>query len=249
MAADENPTPQEPKQKSQEGWPIGGQLGVSERFFPDFILREAIAALAIFGILLTITVLFPAPLEPEADPTSHSYLPMPDWYFYWLYQLLKYFPSWLRWGAIVVPLILVIILGALPWLDRSRKRRPLQRPVWFAISIVVVLGLIGLTFQAWFDHKAEVAAAGGQPGEVTNASGQQLYAQYCASCHGDKFQGGVGPALDKAGTFMTAEGIAAKIQDPSTLMPPNETPKMPKLPLSSDQAQAVAQYILQSTSK
>ena len=39
---------------------------------------------------LCLTVAHPSPLERMADPTDAGYIPLPDWYFLFLYQLLKY---------------------------------------------------------------------------------------------------------------------------------------------------------------
>ncbi|MFL6558128.1 MAG: cytochrome C oxidase Cbb3, partial [Bacillus sp. (in: firmicutes)] len=64
--------------------------GKTEAFWPNFLLKEWMIG-AVFRVgFLCLTVAHPAPLERIADPTDTGYIPLPDWYFLFLYQLLKY---------------------------------------------------------------------------------------------------------------------------------------------------------------
>ena len=64
--------------------------GKTEAFWPDFLLKEwMVGAVFLIGYLI-LTVAHPSPLEGPADPTDTGYIPLPDWYFLFLYQLLKY---------------------------------------------------------------------------------------------------------------------------------------------------------------
>ena len=70
-------------------------------------------------------------VDPPADPGTHSFVPRPDWYFYFLFYLLRIFkwPESVFLGTIGVPTIALVLLLALPFLDRRSVRRPSARPV------------------------------------------------------------------------------------------------------------------------
>ena len=80
------------KQKKQNG----------EYFWPDSIAKDAIVSLMIFMLLLGLAIFAGVPSEPPANPSDTSYIPRPEWYFLWMFQLLKYFPGKLEgsrsWG-------------------------------------------------------------------------------------------------------------------------------------------------------
>ncbi len=102
-------------------------------FWPDIILEDALVAAAVFLGLLLLTVLWEVPLEPRADPTNAAYVPRPEWYFMFLFQLLKVFPGHLEWvGVIAVPAVGVLLLLLLPFYDRHPRRLPRVRPVALA---------------------------------------------------------------------------------------------------------------------
>ena len=73
---------------------------------------------------LCLTVAHPSPLERMADPTDAGYIPLPDWYFLFLYQLLKYSyasGSFTVIGAFIMPGIAFGALLLAPFLDRGQK--------------------------------------------------------------------------------------------------------------------------------
>ena len=73
-------------------------------FWPDQILKDAIACLAVLLAVVTLTVYFRgAPLGPPADP-ANEFPARPEWYFLFLLQLLKYVPAF--WGAVLIPAFL-----------------------------------------------------------------------------------------------------------------------------------------------
>ena len=63
--------------------------GKTEAFWPNFLLKEWMVGAVFLIAYLILTVAHPSPLEGPADPTR-AYIPLPDWYFLFLYQLLKY---------------------------------------------------------------------------------------------------------------------------------------------------------------
>src|SRR4030067_3572305 len=80
-------------------------------FFPDVLFKDAIVSLVVFLILVGLAYFLGAPLEERANPADTSYTPRPEWYFLFLFQLLKYFPGNLVViGALVLPGFFVLLL-------------------------------------------------------------------------------------------------------------------------------------------
>ena len=107
-----------------------------------------------------------------------SYTPRPEWYFLFLFQLLKYFPGSLEViGVIVLPTLALLLLMALPFLDRGPKRTPSKRPWVIGVTALGFVGVIVLTVLSVLEAPAP---SEGTPGDVTAA----LYTENCAGCHG-----------------------------------------------------------------
>src|SRR5512146_1630146 len=92
-------------------------------FFPDIIFKDAVITLVVVIILVALAYFWGAPLEDRANPADTTYTPRPEWYFLFLFQLLKYFPGNLEViGVVVVPGIVFALMIALPFFDRGPKR-------------------------------------------------------------------------------------------------------------------------------
>jgi len=149
-------------------------------FFPDAIYKDAIISLLIFLVLIGLAFFVGAPLEERADPADTTYTPKPEWYFLYLFQLLKYFPGNLEViGVIVIPTIAVLLLFGLPFLDRSSRRHFTARPIITAITAVGVIGIVGLTVVALLEAPPPAEIAVGDPTAV-------LYTENCSGCHGSR---------------------------------------------------------------
>jgi len=87
--------------------------------------------------------------EDEADPGTTSFTPRPDWYFYFLFYLLRIFkwPDTVVLGTVGIPTILLIVAILLPFLDRRPERRPLHRPVAMVTLVVTALAMGVLTYK------------------------------------------------------------------------------------------------------
>jgi mono/diheme cytochrome c family protein len=148
-------------------------------FFPDTLFKDAIAALIIFIILIALSYLIGAPLEEKANPADTTYTPRPEWYFLFLFQLLKYFPGEFEFlGVVVIPTIAIILLGLLPFLDKGPKRHFMNRKIILAAVFLSAVGIITLSALSILETPA--------PSEP-NEGGDQiaaLYTENCASCHG-----------------------------------------------------------------
>ncbi|UCF60856.1 MAG: c-type cytochrome [Anaerolineaceae bacterium] len=147
-------------------------------FFPDLIFKDAIVSLAIFFILLALAYFIGAPLEERADPADTTYTPRPEWYFLFLFQLLKYFPGQLEViGVFVIPTVVLILLIALPFIDRHPRRHYRHRLGVAIVTSVGVIAVVGLT----------VLSIREAPPPAETAQGDQtaaLYLENCAPCHG-----------------------------------------------------------------
>lgn len=164
------------KQEYLEGYKKAKEKGVP--FFPDILYKDAIVSLIVFLVIIGLAYFIVAPLEERANPADTSYTPRPEWYFVFLFQLLKYFPPQLEViGVVVIPTLAIILLFLLPFIDRSSKRYFSSRPVIIGITVALIVGGIFLTVQSYLEAPPPVEAA---IGDKTAA----LYLENCAPCHG-----------------------------------------------------------------
>ncbi|MBE3595106.1 MAG: c-type cytochrome [Candidatus Carbobacillus altaicus] len=187
--------------------PYSEYPGKTEPFFPNFLLKEWMAAVVFLGAFMVLVVSHPAPLEATpADPNDTSYIPLPDWYFLFLYQFLKYFPSGTAvWGAVIIPGFFALLFLLAPWLDRKPDRRPSKRPIATSLMLIVVAGIVFLTYEAVVQHKAQVEAmeasaaqhaqqaapapAPQDQGTTATFDPEAAYMQSCSACHGQDLAG------------------------------------------------------------
>jgi mono/diheme cytochrome c family protein len=147
-------------------------------FFPDVIFKDVVISLIVFLTLAALAYFAGVPTEPRADPADTTYTPRPEGYFLFLFQLLKYFPGNLEViGAVIIPTIVIGLLVALPFIDRSPRRHFLNRPVTSLAGAGVLTGVVVLTVLAVREAPPPQAAA-----EVDEAAA--LYSSNCAACHG-----------------------------------------------------------------
>ena len=75
--------------------------------------------------------------EGKANPAVAVTEPRPEWYFLFLFELLRIFKSpWeLIFATIIIPTILMVLLIVWPFLDRGRDRRISRRPVGMAFGL------------------------------------------------------------------------------------------------------------------
>ncbi|MFC4387649.1 c-type cytochrome [Gracilibacillus marinus] len=191
--------------------------GRTEPFWPNFLLKEWLVGAVFLVGFLCLTVAHPAPLEKIADPTDTAYLPLPDWYFLFLYQLLKYkfaSGSFFVLGAIVIPGLAFGALFLAPFLDKGKERRPHKRPIATSLMLLSFIAVFWLTYEAASHVNWEEKAANNKPewpSEVeidTSHPGYAAYENSCLQCHGGELEGG--PA---APTLIGVEYTAEEIMD------------------------------------
>jgi mono/diheme cytochrome c family protein len=165
------------KQEYLERYTQAKKKGVS--FFPDIIFKDIVISLIVFIVLIALAYRFGAPLEERANPADTNYTPRPEWYFLFLFQLLKYFPPELEViGVVVLPTLAILLLFVLPFIDRSPKRHYLNRLGIMSITAGMGIVVIVLTILSIRETP---------PPAEEIASGDQIAALYtinCSQCHG-----------------------------------------------------------------
>lgn len=178
--------------------------GKTEAFWPNFLLKEWMVGAVFLVGYLCLTVAHPSPLERIADPTDTGYIPLPDWYFLFLYQLLKYSYASGPYnviGAFIMPGIAFGALLLAPFIDRGPERRPSKRPLATGFMLLAIASIFYLTWESVVNHDWEAAKAQGKiVKEVAidkEADGYKIMEQQtCLTCHGENLQGGpAAPAL------------------------------------------------------
>ena len=116
-------------------------------FFPHYVLGEMIAWYFVLALLIVLASIFPAGLEEKADPLQTPAHIKPEWYFLFLYQMLKVVP---RTVGVLAPILGLPILILLPLIDRNPEVRPRKRLFAILLGLVVLAGIVGLTLWGWF---------------------------------------------------------------------------------------------------
>ncbi len=188
-----------------------------EPFYPNAIIKDALVALFIFLLLVALSAFFRAELQAPADPSDSSYIPHPEWYFLFLYEMLKFFPGDLVIvGVIVLPAIVFLILFLLPLLDRGRERHPRKRPAIMALLTFAWTIIVGFTLLAFISTPPQTettpAVAGLNRQQVD--AGQAAFVETCSGCHGQYGEGGPNPS--KPGSVIppiSSKGFLAAFTD------------------------------------
>jgi len=190
-------------------------------FFPYAVAKDSIMACVVLLSIMGMSIIFGAELGPKADPTTTTYVPRPEWYFFFLFELLRVIkPSVLvPLATIGVPTILMILLILVPFIDRGPERRPERRPVAMATAVFVISAMAYLTY---------LGAAAGSPNQID----LQVPAQYeagklvaaqsgCLACHkiGENGNDGPGPHLTDIGAKLLPGAIERTLDNPTAPMP------------------------------
>ncbi len=199
-------------------------------FWPDQILKDAIACLAVLLAVVALTVYFKgAPLGPPADP-ANEFPARPEWYFLFLFQLLKYVPAF--WGAIIIPAFLGLWIFLQPFIGASRPGHQLNIGFWWTL----IAGSVALTLLAFSEdranmrHSAALEEANWQADRVISIvekqgippegavsllrkdrqnRGRVLFAAQCASCHRYNGHDGRGYPVDDMQSAPELAGFAS----------------------------------------
>jgi menaquinol-cytochrome c reductase cytochrome b/c subunit len=113
-------------------------------FFPKQVLYDLYVSTALLIACIVLSYATPAPLSEPANTATIDYVPRPEWFFFFYEQMLMFFPGYalISFGAVVIPTIFILLLFALPWLDRSPHYSAIKRPFATIIGILVIVTVI-----------------------------------------------------------------------------------------------------------
>jgi menaquinol-cytochrome c reductase cytochrome b/c subunit len=157
--------------------------------------------------------------DDPADPGTINFVPRPDWYYYFLFYLLRIFkwPDTVILGTIGIPTIALILLLALPFIDLRGERRLSRRPVAVVAAILVVITMGVLTYKGatakealgseLVGHVDKWAKDEGFQNNRQAIAGAKLFAvSGCLNCHVYEGDGGQNLGAPE----LTAEGAKNK---------------------------------------
>jgi mono/diheme cytochrome c family protein len=226
-------------------------------FYPFAMLHDTIMSLVVVCVIIGLAVVwkYTTPgnhhtieagwlgklYDAPADPGTINFVPRPDWYFYFLFYLLRIFkwPPTVVIGTVGLPTVLLIILLLIPFIDVRPERRLSRRPVAIVASILVVISMGVLTYKGATAKEAlgtELVAkvptwakTEGFTGNPQAIAGAKLFAVAgCLNCHTYLGDGGTNlGAPDLSAEGAKNRGIAFQIkhlQNPSSVSPGSPMP-------------------------
>jgi len=136
-----NPTGIDVKKNSNETMP----------FHPYMVMKDLLALLLFIIVFLWFVFFAPNVLgHPdnyiEANPLVTPAHIVPEWYLLPFYAILRAIPS--KLGGVIFMFSAIFILMLLPWLDTSKVRSAIFRPIykkffWLLVFVVILLGYLG----------------------------------------------------------------------------------------------------------
>ena len=223
--------------------PISVQTGSDVVFFPSHVLKDTLLVSAVFALLITAAIMFPASLDEIANPSDSQYVPRPEWYFLSLFELLKYVPGSLEPVATIgIPGAVVCVLFLLPFVDRDHDRRPFsaaRRRFTVAVA-VLALGAACLTALGLRDMPARVDLSQWGPRALAGHALTTGAESGCGTCHVDG-----GPAAELSATRITRdeEWLLSHVTDPAAIAPGvRASSELARPQMTRLQAQAIAAY-------
>jgi menaquinol-cytochrome c reductase cytochrome b/c subunit len=218
-------------------------------FYPYAMFHDTVMSFVVVSVIVALAVIWkytvpgdhtstkPGLLGPlytdKADPGTTNFVPRPDWYFYFLFYLLRIFkwPDSVLLGTVIVPTIAMMLLLALPFLDVSRERRPLRRPVAMVAAVLTIISMGTLTYKGatakeslgteLVGQRFQWAAKENFTGNKDALEGARIFAlSGCTNCHtylGAGTSNAGAPDLSSIGKTSNrgVGGFATYVSDPS----------------------------------
>src|ERR1700754_2471543 len=190
-------------------------------FFPYAVAKDSIMMVFVMAVIITMSIVLGAELGPKADPTTTTYVPRPEWYFFFLFEVLRVIkpPELTPVAAIGIPTICMVLLLLLPFYDRSPERRPERRPLATTAGCLTIAAMAYLTF---------LGATGGSPTEIDmkvapqyEAGKEVVAGSGCLACHklGENGNNGPGPELTHIGARIPRAAILRSVEIGPGIMP------------------------------
>ena len=189
-------------------------------FFPYAVAKDGLMACVVMVVIIAMSIILGAELGPKADPTTTTYTPRPEWYFFFLFELLRVVkpPSLVFLATIGIPTLCLVLLLLLPFYDRNSERNPLRRPIATTAGIATIAAMAYLTV---------LGAIAGSPTDIELATSPQYEegraitaSSGCLGCHKIGENGNtLGPNLTEIGARLGPDAIARTLVNPTPPMP------------------------------
>ena len=217
------------------------ESGTRYPFYPNHLFVETVTAVFVLLVLVLLTLYWQAPVEEIADPSDTTFVPRPEWYFLFLFQLLKYFKgAFLVVGAVIIPLAASLLLLLWPFLDRGEETRLSKRPRSLALGICSLLAMIALTVLSVVEdaeHRMDLPLIT----EQHLIEGEDIFNRFCILCHSMNGKGGfMAPEMTQVGGRINRVRIERVIMEPQLV---SQTTIMSLIPLSADERHAVSAFL------
>jgi menaquinol-cytochrome c reductase cytochrome b/c subunit len=221
-------------------------------FFPHAMFHDTVMSLVVIVIIIVLAIvwhetangtqagLLGKEYDDKADPGTFSFVPRPDWYFYFLFYLLRVFkwPDSVILGTVGIPTIGLVLLLAVPFFDTRTERRLSHRPVAVVASILVVISMAVLTWkgatasESLASENVKKVPSWVQQNKLPAAAlpGAKLFAEIgCLNCHSYLGTGGGyagAPDLSAEGTRgRTIDWQISHLKCPSCQTPGSPMPQ------------------------
>ena len=199
-------------------------------FFPYAIYKDMIVATAVIALIIGLAIWARAEVGTQIDPTTEDYVPRPEWYFFFLFELLKVFKNQdalrpIIMATFIVPNVLLGLLIAWPFIDRGPERRIQKRPMSIMVGVAVI------AFLGYMTYKGATTPEGTPTqqlvtipaGDADAVAGEKLVrGSVCLSCHTIGGQGAPGPGPNLTNEGAKNRGLQWQIDHLKD--PPSKTP-------------------------
>ena len=215
--------------------------GTASPFYPNHLFVEALVAFLVLLALILLSLIWQTPLEEMADPGDSAYVPRPEWYFLFYFQLLKYFQGpFIVVGVFILPALTLILLILWPFLDRGEETRISKRPHAAALGIFTLLALAALSVLAVVED-SDLHMDLPPITQPQIAQGEDLFGRFCVLCHSMNGKGGfMAPDLTQVGARVNRVYIERVMLTPQIV---SQTTIMSKIPLSGEERHAISAFL------
>ena len=195
-------------------------------FFPYAVMKDSVMALIVVAVIIAMSIILGAEQGPKADPTTTTYVPRPEWYFFFLFEVLRVIkpPELVPIATIGIPTVCMVLLLLLPFYDRGPERHPGRRPIATTAGCMTIAAMAYLTYQGAtggspteIDMKVAAALRGGQGG------GRRLRAASPATRLGENGNNGPGPELTHIASASRARRSSARSKSARASCPRSAT--------------------------
>ena len=207
-------------------------------FFPYAVYKDLMIATLAIGVVILLAVWHKVEVGEPVNPASTDFVPRPEWYFFFLFELLKIFKGQnvltpVIMATFIIPNILMALLILTPFIDRGPERRIQRRPIALFSGIAVIIFLSYMTYEGANSNEGVSAEGLGLTGlDPAAKAGEALFlTNGCTSCHNIKGVGapGPGPNLTNEGTRgHPPEFYEGFLKDPPGNVMPNFTTFTPQ---------------------